>query len=116
MCKTGKKITINIFGSIEDMIFFFVFFCDIVVSRTNEKKQMNEKKKLQWRLDGLLPIFQFGSRYNRLYRDTTGLGARQGAQYSLAGALGRAAGRCDMVGLATRVCRDTIVCIVIGRL
>ena len=43
------------------------------------KKKMNEKKKLQWRLDGLLPIFQFGSRYNRLYRDTAGLGECQGA-------------------------------------
>ena len=41
---------------------------------------MNKKKKeLQWRLDGLLPIFQFRSQYNRLYRDTAGLGARQGA-------------------------------------
>ena len=99
------------------------------------KKKMNEKKKkLQWRRDGLQPIFQFGSQYNRLYSDTAGLGAHQGAIWS-SGCVLRArsraatwpAGRDDTAGLhsgraaaracclATGVCRDSIVCIVARR-
>ena len=63
---------INIFGSIEDMK--KKKNCDPVVSRTKKKK--SEKKKVQWSWNGLLPIFGVGSRYNRLYHDTKGLGAR----------------------------------------
>ena len=43
------------------------FFCGLIVARTKEKKM--EEKKTCRRLDELLPIFQFGSRYTKLYRD-----------------------------------------------
>ena len=41
MCKIGKKIIINIFGSTEDMKKKETKkkFCDLAVSRTNEKKK-----------------------------------------------------------------------------
>ena len=49
---------------------------------------MNKKKKTFCRrgrrLDGLLPIFQFESRYNRLYRDTGCRGVQQGTTIRLA--------------------------------
>ena len=44
----------------------------------NEKKNMTEKKKKKGNWNGLLPILAVKSRYNVLYRDKHGLGARHG--------------------------------------
>ena len=38
VCKKGKKIMMNLFGSTEDMKKKLFFFCSLTVARTKEKK------------------------------------------------------------------------------
>ena len=61
----------NLFGSTEDMKKYIYNFLWSYSSWNKEKKKSEKKNGRRGRrMDGLLPIFQFESRYNGLYRDT----------------------------------------------